>query len=95
MQIRHETLMRIYRQTQDICDKKELLISDVMRLIEKAIENHERGYSLALEIPHKWTGHSLHTIFLPLDEAEFSVELDAWPVRASPLRGASSPDRTS
>ena len=52
MQIRHETLMRIYRQTQDICDRKELLISDVMRLIEKAIEHHERGYSLALEIPH-------------------------------------------
>jgi len=42
MQIRHETLMRIYRQTQDICDKKELLISDVMRLIEKAIESNER-----------------------------------------------------
>jgi len=86
MQIRHETLMRIYRQTQDICDKKELLISDVMRLIEKAIEHHERGYSLALEIPHQWTNHSLHTIFLPLDEAEFSVELGAWRPLPPPRR---------
>ena len=76
MQIQHETLMRIYRQTQDICDKKELLISDVMRLIEKAIESNERGYSLALEIPHQWTAHSLRTIFLPLDEAEFSDRID-------------------
>lgn len=71
MQIRHETLMQIYREAQDICNKKELLISDLMRLIEKALEQHERGYSLALEIPHQWTDHSSHTIFLPLDEAEF------------------------
>jgi len=94
MQIRHETLHSIYHQVQSLCCK-ELHIADVMHLIAQAIEQYERGYLLAIEIPHQWTDHSLHTIFLPLDETELSAVLDATPVRASPLRGASSPDRTS
>jgi len=75
MQIRHETLHSIYNQVQSLCCK-ELHIADVMHLIAQAIEQYERGYSLALEIPHQWTAHSLHTIFLPLDEAEFSDRID-------------------
>jgi len=94
MQIRHETLQSIYHQVQSLCCK-ELHIADVMHLIAQAIEQYERGYLLALEIPHQWTDHSLHTIFLPLDETELSAVLDATPARAFRLPGASSPDRTS